>query len=350
MTRRRAFWLWLACLTFASEGRSDTARPPAANPEGPRHAPAPLLRLHQDESVYAVALSPDGKTLAGTIGKTIQLWETATGKETCTLAGHSLDVRSVAFAPNGKTLASGGFDKEIHLWNTATGKEIRTWSGHQQPVQCVAFSPDGGALASTDDEETVRLWEVASGKLTKELRHPSEVESVAFSPDGKTLASVGGLTTRLWDVGQGKEIRKWTRATLGPGDTPPAVHSVAFSPDGKMLAAGIGNFIRVWEVASRKEVATLRGHEGLVVINALAFSPDSKTLASGSGASSSMDTGEEQCLRLWDVATGKEVCGWGGHPVCVHSLAFSPDGKILASGGDKGVLTWRMPSARQRDK
>jgi WD40 repeat protein len=231
----------------------------------------------------------------------------------------------------------------------ASGKELRTLIGHHESVRCVAFLPNGKTLASGSDDGTIRFWGAATGKEIRSLAGPEDaVAGVAFSPDGKTLASVGGVTTRLWDVGMGREIHQWTRATLTRGDTPPRVHSVAFSPDGKMLASGIGSFVRVWDVATGKAITTLRGHEGLVVINSVAFSPDSKTLASGSGPSSFMDSGEEKCIRLWDLSTGKEVGAWGGHPDGTHSLAFSPDGKTLASGGDKDVLIWRTAAAKRR--
>ena len=132
MIRLHACWLLLVGLTLASVDRSfGNARPPAANTADPSQAPDPLLRLQHDDYVYSVAFSPDGKTLAGTLDKRIRLWETATGKESRTLAGHHLGVQSVAFSPDGKTLASGGSDKEIRLWDIATGKEIRTLSAHQ---------------------------------------------------------------------------------------------------------------------------------------------------------------------------------------------------------------------------
>jgi WD40 repeat protein len=340
-----------------SRAARSTSSPAAKCTPSPAGEEPPLpsdlfRRMGSKERVYSVALSPNGKILAsGGADGTIALWETATGKNTGTLKGHTRAVSSVAFHPDGKVLASGSFDTTIRQWEATTGKELHTWTSHRARVRCVTYSPDGRTLASGSDDRTLRLWEAATGKEIRSLAGAeSAIESVAFSPDGKRLASVGGATIRLWDVGTGEEIRQWTRATLAAGDTPAAAHSLTLSPDGKLLAAGVGNFIRVWEVLTGKEVTTLTGHEGLVIIDSVAFSPDGKTLASGSEPSSFMDSGEKKCIRLWDMATGKQIAAWEGHPDGAHSVAFSPDGKLLASGGDQGVLLWKTPVAGQSRK
>ncbi|MBC5797544.1 trypsin-like peptidase domain-containing protein [Sphaerospermopsis sp. LEGE 00249] len=278
--------------------------------------------------VRSVAFSPDGQTLAsGSYDNTIKLWDVATGKSIATLTGHSYLVNSVAFSPDGKTLASGSGDDTIKLWDVATGKSIATLTGHSEWVNSVAFSPDGKTLASGSLDNTIKLWDVATGKSIATLTgHSSRVISVAFSPDGKTLAS-GSFdnTIKLWDVPTGKSIATLTGHSDG-------VSSVAFSPDGKTLASGsFDNTIKLWDVATGREIATLTGHSTLVI--SVAFSPDGKTLAFGS---------HDNTIKLWDVATGKSIATLTGHSESVYSVAFSPDGKTLVSGsGDGTIKIWR---------
>jgi WD40 repeat protein len=137
------------------------------------------------------------------------LWDTETEKEIFVLRGHSDGVESVAFSPDGKTLASGAGDYTVRLWNADTGKKIYIFRGHSRYIDSVAFSPDGTTLALGSSDNTVRLWSVATGKEIAVLKgHSSDVRSVAFSPDGETLASGSGKvpsirgdnTIRLWNL------------------------------------------------------------------------------------------------------------------------------------------------------
>ncbi|MBF8190207.1 hypothetical protein ITP53_31675 [Nonomuraea sp. K274] len=299
-----------------------------------------------DDTVFAAAYAADGRTLAtGGYDRTIRLWDMSgprpvpLGKP---LTGHASTVSSLAFSPDGRTLASVSRDQTVRLWDLSDpaapaplGKPL---TGHDHVVYTVAFSPDGRTLASAGWDRTIRLWDVSDRARPRPLGRPltghaDTIAAVAFSPDGRTLASASAdRTVRLWNVAR--------RTPLG---TPLTGHrsyvmSVAFSPDGTTLAAaGDDRTIRLWDVPRRTPLgAPLTGHTNR--INALAFGPDGRTLASGAA---------DDTVRLWNLSDRARPVPLGvpltGHTGAVNALAFSSDGRTLASGGGDRVLrVWQV--------
>jgi RNA polymerase sigma factor (sigma-70 family) len=289
-----------------------------------------------------IAFAPDGKTLASAgYDNVVRLWDVATAKETAQLSGHTAPVLAVAFAPDGKTLASGSHDGTARLWDVRTGKETKKLdadSGINIGVSGVSFSPDGKQLAAcTTASRVVRVYDVASGKETHALAG-GRFRRVAFSPDGKTLAAGdGNNAVRLWEMPSGKVIQP-----AEPHDS--GVHCIALSPDGKTLAASTTfKTVYLWDMKTGKMLRRLEGHEQGVY--PVTFSPDGKRVASGS---------RDGTARVWDVATGKELHKFSGYDAprddeeWVYGLSFSPDGKRLAGAcRDGAVRVWDLGSGRE---
>ncbi|OAI46947.1 hypothetical protein AYO44_01860 [Planctomycetaceae bacterium SCGC AG-212-F19] len=378
---------------------------PAAKANGPTDLhgdplpPGALARLgtvRYRHAATAVAYAPDGKLLAtGGGDNQIRLFDTATGKEVRRLAGHQSrtyqpardakgafdvlvgsvgqgSVTTLAFAPDGKTLASGGWDDSIRFWDVATGKELRKLDAHQAMVARVTFSPDGKLLASrggidgilriwdagtgkelhkidgvarvnpwrfyreaalafapdsksviASDRKGIIFFDVATGKETKRFDGYKDCMYVAFSPDGKLLAS-GGLddaakeeySLRLWDIAAGKELR---RCAL-PKNEPPT--GFAFTPESDKIAALVAEANTfVFDVATGKVVHEIKHYWP----TRIALAPDGKTVVTVKGPA----------VRLWDAGTGKErALEFDAHQGSVSSVAVSPDGKLIATGGE----------------
>jgi WD40 repeat protein/serine/threonine protein kinase len=279
--------------------------------------PKALLK-GQVSLVTAVAFSPDGKTLAASsIDRTIKLWDVASQKEQATLQG--LDARTVtlAFAPGGTWLASGSVDGVIKLWDPHTGQARETLRGHVDAISSLAFRPDGKTLVSASLDGTVKLWDVPPPPEPRVLPGLSiGLRALGLLPDGKRLAAIDGSgRITVWDLATGKELTRHADRTR-------LVWEAALAPDGQTAAiiSSVDDVVWLYDVTTGQLRRTLKGSGKP---RGLAFSPDGRLLATG---------GNDKVVKLWDVRSGQEVGTFGGHKESVLSVTFTRDGKSLAAG------------------
>ncbi|MBD2186628.1 WD40 domain-containing protein [Pseudanabaena mucicola] len=286
--------------------------------------------------VTAIAFSPDGQLLASSsTDRTVKIWNMVTGESMQTLAGHNACVWSVDFHPNGQLLASAAEDNTIKLWNLETGECVQTLQGHQYWVKAIAFSPDGKTLASGSFDSTVKIWNWQTGECLKTLLgHNSVVTSLEFSPQGDRLVTGSyDQSVKIWDVATGKCLDTMHKHTN-------RVWSVAFHPQANLVVSGGDDHgIKIWELQRGKCIKTLQGNSN--AIYAIAYDHQQNLLASGH---------EDQTLKLWNVDINapqsletdlQPFQILRGHCDRILSVAFSPNGQILASGSaDRTVKLW----------
>jgi WD40 repeat protein/serine/threonine protein kinase len=303
---------------------------------------------HELPRVETVAFSPDGRRLASVAGLTwvhpdqeVKVWDVQTGDPIFSLRGHVGALRSVTFSPDGRRIASAGLDQTVKLWDATTGQPVLTLRGHFDNIFCLAFSPDGHRLASASIDRTVRIWDATppqSGPEELTLSgHTGAVTDVAFDPaDERRLASAGvDGTIRFWDSWSGKPLGVLTAA-------PSAQRlAIAYSKGGQRLAtsrAMAGESVRVWEVATAKEICRSPKHPSGVA--SVAFCPDGQHVASA---------GADATVRVWDATSGEEKQDLVGHDWPVNAVAFSPDrdGTYVAScGADSTVRVWEWKTGK----
>jgi WD40 repeat protein len=267
--------------------------------------------------VESIAFAPDGKTLASAgHEETIRLWDVATGKKVRQLKGHTTWVESIAFAPDGKTLLSGSRDWSVRLWDVATGKELRKYKPGVNAYTAVAFAPDGKTVAGAGLNGAIQLWDAQTGRPCESDRAPVDGwQQLSFLPGGKTLVTTGGEVVHFWEAATGKHLR----ALPEQGSR---VAALAPSPDGEILAVSSHNGkIRLWRTTDGKELRQFAGNPNTCW--GLTYTPDGRTLLS-----SRPSWAGKSILRVWDAVSGEELRQLKG----VGLFALSPDGKVLAAG------------------
>ena len=357
------------------------------------------------QGISSVAFSPDGRqVLTGSGDNTARLWNAATGALIHVCRGHADSVSSVAFAPDGKLMVTGSSDRTARLWDTVSGKEIRMFAGRTVvgQVLAVAVSPDGKqVLTGTGDQvfkgpkppgsetNTARLWDAVRGKKIRSIVHARPVHDVAFSPDGKqvltqtsartaaleeasgkllhanpagtrcvgfsssgmmVLASKSGV--QLWDANNNQYIcmfnyivsdQRRIKQTISPADTPlVGINHVSISPDTRLvLTTNSHSYVMsLWDAQSGMRLRTIGGHIGDTLAARysagppMAFSPDGKQIVTAS-------VDDNETIRLWDAASGKEIRAFQGHTLSISSVAFSADGKqVLTGSWDRTARLW----------
>jgi WD40 repeat protein/class 3 adenylate cyclase len=287
---------------------------------------------HHDSVIYSLAFSPDGSYLATSSSDgTAKVWDAATGVELFTLAGHTGFVFDAAFSPDGTHLITASGDGTARVWDLAPSHELSAFKMNDV-ISGVAISPDGTQTASAG--QRVVIWDMVTGQPLYELKgHTGFVHSVKFSPDGMHLAtSSDDLTARLWDLPSGREILALPVGLSGN-------IAVGYSPDGTRLATtGTEKTVSIWDTLTGKELLTLKGHTAPVV--QIAFNSEGTQLATAS-------ENAEEGVKIWDATTGKEVLALNEAHGAL-GIAFSPDGKRLATGSGEGLVAlWDLTSGDQ---
>lgn len=252
--------------------------------------------------ILSISLSADSKTLAsGSLDKTVCLWDLETKELICTLAKRKDPIYSVALSPDNKLLASGGENKyktaegqktTIYLWSLDSKELIRTFIGHDLRVNSLAFSPDGKTLASGSNDNTVRLWDVNSGKQLYVLKeHPGTVQMVAFTPDGRSLISSGSGGINFWKVQTGELQQRIAEQSEH-------TRCFAIDPTGQLLAFEVHTGIEIWNLRSGEKLQYLDFKWPI----SISFSADGKLLASGD-ATAFENEEEGGCVKVWSVPT-----------------------------------------------
>lgn len=331
--------------------------------------------------VYSAAFSPNEKYVVSDFINNIIIWDAATGKKIKILKGHTGQINSLSFSPDGKHIVSSSDDKTVKIWDTETGNCILTYEGHDHGVTSAVFSPDGRSVVSASSSDGIGvyngiiiLWDVNTGEEIQTIERRQYYDhSLSFSPDGKSIASAFFKTISVWKVATGSDF-------CFQEEKPAEFYAAAFSPDGKhivytssektvkimevktgqivrtldghssevysatfsangkfIVTASNDSTIKIWEVKTGNCIRTLNGHKDAVL--SASFSPDGKRIVSASADST---------IRIWDAESGKELIKLKGHSGMVYSATFSPDGRrIVSRSEDRTTKVWEAKTGSE---
>jgi WD40 repeat protein len=302
--------------------------------------------------VTSVAFSSNGRwLLSGSLDGTVKVWDAGAGNLVRTLLGHTLGVTGLALRPDGR-LASSGADGSVRIWEWDRDQEAFTFEEPFGPIRSLAFDPGGRYLAS--GSRGVSLWDVPAGKVARSFAEPvgSVDLAVAFSPDGKRLAARGPMVVKVWDIANGRKLFGESKLfgdhplLSGLFDTDKEVSEregfaffggVAFSPDGEHLVS-CGDAVKIRDAEHGKNIRSL-GNSGESKFNlTVAYSPDGKYVAAG---------GWGRVVTLWETASGEAVHTFPDFPDSISKVSFSRDGLRLLAASNSSARVWELPSGQE---